>query len=289
MIHQIRNPALGAAPKGAKSGPGGRPQGCEIRNGIPAPTACPILAVCAFLAACVLASLAGCHRPPIPPKVVHCLASAEEIDRVHSVAFIELDSPAEFRDIAHEASRAVLEAIQARKRFQLRLVSRETPVVRDHLPPDGQPLALADLAALRRQLNADGLIIGTLRDFQPYPRMKMSLRLNLIDARRATVLWTVDDVWDSTERKTAERVERYFGSQQSDEFRPADWRLALMSPKAFEGFMAFEAASTLPMPVEIAEPVPPVAPRRPAVPASRPSVPLAVPPPASSQPASEGG
>jgi hypothetical protein len=85
-----------------------------------------------------------------------------------------------------------------------------------------------------------------MSDFRPHPRMQMGLSLRLLDLKRGQLAWAVDHVWDTTDKAVEKRIERYFNDQIRSGYEPMDSRLIMISPKAFEKFIAYEVAETLP-------------------------------------------
>jgi hypothetical protein len=162
------------------------------------------------------------------------------------VVFIPLESSQEDSDVAAGLTQEVFQAVQARQLFRLEMLDRRDERF-ETLPRLGrQAASLKDLATLRNTLKCNAVLFGTLERFQSYPRIQTGLYLQLIDLRRGRLLWGVDNTWDSTEKRTQRRIEEFFGHNLARDYQPANWQLALMSPAAFNKFVAFEAAQTLP-------------------------------------------
>jgi hypothetical protein len=173
--------------------------------------------------------------------------SPRSLASIHRVVLVEL--PADWRQprTAADMTEALFRAIQARQRFQVDVVSREDPVCRD-LPLDlFGPLSMQDLHDLREGLGCDAVLLGRLSDVRPHPQMQIGLHLRLLDLRDGRLVWGGNHIWDSTEKATQVRMERYFESEMRSGYEPADWRVLMMSPRAYQKFVAFEAAGTLPV------------------------------------------
>ena len=62
------------------------------------------------------------------------------------------------------------------------------------------------------------------------------------------LLWAVDHVWDSTAKDTQEAVRAFYSDQVAHGRSDFQWQLAAVSPRAFQRYVAWETARTLPSP-----------------------------------------
>ena len=74
----------------------------------------------------------------------------------------------------------------------------------------------------------------------------MSLTLKLVDTRSGQLLWAFEDVWDSGDKTVERRMQNYFKNQMRTGYEPINWQILVTSPLAFNGFVAWEVAKTLP-------------------------------------------
>ena len=211
-------------------------------------TATALLCLAILLAAGML--LTGCQGepkgPPPKPPIGYFVSSTEAIESLHRVVFIPLESTDEDSDVAAGLTQDIFQAIQARQLFRLEMLDRKDERF-ETLPRLGrQAASLKDLGALRNTLKCNAVLFGTLERFQSYPRIQTGLYLQLVDLRHGRLLWGVDNTWDSTEKWTQHRVEEFFKHNLAPDYQPANWQLALMSPAAFNKFVADEVAQTLP-------------------------------------------
>ena len=200
-----------------------------------------------FLAA---AAVLGCgQRDPAgpPPKTINYeLHLPEALSHLTRVAMVELSSAYDDQQTASDTTEALAEAIASRNLFEVKVIHKDDPVwERIPRPGENKP-SLADLRDMRQAFRCDAIVIGSIRNFQPPPRMQMRVRLRMLDLRDANMIWSVDQLWDSTDEPTARRMEEYFEDQQREGMEPLEWRLALISPLTFEKFVAHEVARTLP-------------------------------------------
>ena len=104
---------------------------------------------------------------------------------------------------------------------------------------------LDQILAIRETLKCDGVLIGTITEFRPYPHMVVGLRLKLLDLRDGQLLWALEQVWDSADKTTENRIKSYFKSEKRSGFAPLHERLASVSSLEFIKFVSYEVAETL--------------------------------------------
>ncbi len=202
-----------------------------------------------ILATVLAAVTGGCgthEKRPIVPAVNSYLSSQEDLGAIRTVAMLELaEEPAE-AGVAGDLTQNLADAIRQKRLFHLDVVGRDEDVYR--LMPIGKvagPLTLRELSDIRNTLGCDAVLLGVVTNFKPYPHMQLGLRLRLIDLRKGQLVWAVDNVWQAGQRSMEERMADYYRDSLAREYQPLDWRLALLSPKAFEGFVSYETAQTL--------------------------------------------
>jgi hypothetical protein len=146
--------------------------------------------------------------------------------------------------VAEGMTTALFQALQAKQLFHVTLASAPDAGSLDLQ----KPFSLKDLARLRQATGADAVLVGTVRSFDPYPRMHLGLYLRLLDLRDSRVIWAVDHLWDATDKATQKRMEKYFSEQSGDRWEPLQWRLATIGPAVMQQFAAYEAVATLSSP-----------------------------------------
>lgn len=219
------------------------------------------------IACCLLPlvlSSCGHSEPPPEEQIGFYVSSQRDVLRTKRAMLVELRSNSDCpSEIPPDMTKSLAEAIQRLGLFQVDVLKRDTPACRD-LPLDRDTLTLQELALVRQTLACDAVILGEVTQFQSHPRMQLGLKLRLLDLRNGKLVWGIDHTWDGTRRATQYRIQQYFQKEVRD-YEPLNWEFVVNSPRAFEQFVAWDAASTLPsryvpMPVPAAPQAPPARP-----------------------------
>jgi hypothetical protein len=191
-----------------------------------------------------MAALCGCSAPPAP--VCSYLSSPAELHRINRAALLELGDDSSHPFVAKEITEDLLRALQERRLFRVELLRSTDPGFGAiTLRPDGR-FTLQEMKQLRELLDCDAVLVGSLSSFQQFPRMQMGLRLTLLDLRNGKVIWSVDNVWDTRDRDVERRIKEFFDDRMAHRYEPVNWQIANVSTSAFEKFVAYEVAQTLP-------------------------------------------
>lgn len=212
------------------------------------PRRIPLSRTAAVAAAGLAALLAGCMASPHGHggwKVyVHPTLASHPPARV---VFLPLYNETDFPNMEEGLAEELCRAIQRRHLFHL-----EMPVqpLQDEgaLPAlNAKTFTLKEVAEMRRALGgADAVLIGGVNRAQPFPRMRVGLCLRLLDLRNARLLWAVGGGCDATDQRTQRCIETFFKRELGSGAEPFEWQLATVSPRAFQKFVAWEVAGTLP-------------------------------------------
>ncbi len=83
--------------------------------------------------------------------------------------------------MSNDITEALFQSFQKKQVFGLTIVRQRDPLWKSlQLEPD-TTYSLEQMAAVRQTLKCDGVLIGTITEFKPYPHMTVGLRLKLID------------------------------------------------------------------------------------------------------------
>lgn len=199
-------------------------------------------------AALAMAAAAGCQKTAkVEPAIPHYLQSPQALADIRRVVLIE-PAPGEFPPgVVKDLTVSLGRAMGSRQVFQVDVVSVDDPALAG-IGADGRCPTLEQMQRLRQACRCDAVMIASLVNFHPYPRMQMGLRVQLLDLRSGQLVWSVDHTWDGSEEATAKRIQQYHTTRTKGACQPLEWRVALVSPKAFGEFVAADVARALPSP-----------------------------------------
>lgn len=195
-----------------------------------------------------LAAVAGCLDFGGSRRLVvgHDLPHPGELRRINSVAFVELAHDERNPVVAESLTQAVAQSLKDTRLFRVRLIRRDDPVCHDLDFADPHTFSMEQLLVVRRALQADAVLCGSMKHFQPYPRMRVGVYLAMIDLDKGSFVWGVDHRWDTTDKATQKRMARFYSENVGADDNPDGWRTGLVSPALFAKFVAHEVARTLP-------------------------------------------
>jgi len=195
--------------------------------------------------AAMIVLAAGCKRET-RTQIGFYMAPGGIPAEITRVAFVPMTNLSEFPTATDGMGAALAQAVQATKLFHFEVASPAdslcTCLPRD---PKGQ-FSLKQLSELRRSLACDAILVGAVTQFEPYPHMQGGLYLRLVDVRTGRLIWSVDHVWDTADEKVRKRIQAFFEHELGKTDDPLKWRLATVSTQAFDRYVAFEVAETLP-------------------------------------------
>jgi hypothetical protein len=184
---------------------------------------------------------------PQPPRTGHYYINPRaNFPTVGRVVLLELDNLSARQEISEILTQVLADELGKRHLFSIQKVMRSDHVWQSLNLDNMKAHTLDDLAAARQTLGTDAVIFGSIQRYMPFPNLQMSLNLKLIDTRSGQLLWAFEDVWDSSDKAVEQRMQVYFSEQMRTGYEPMDWKILITSPRAFERFVAFEVAQTLP-------------------------------------------
>jgi hypothetical protein len=189
----------------------------------------------------------GCrtHSASDPVSGYYYLNPNKKLTDVGRVAIIELDNDSSYPQISTDITGSLYQALQKKHVFGLTLVRQNDPSWRSLQLQQDSTYTLEQIMAIREALKCDGILLGTVTEFRPYPHMAVGLRLKLLDLRDGQLMWALEQVWDSADKTTEKRIKSYFKSEKRSGFAPLHEDLAAVSPLEFIKFISYEVAGTL--------------------------------------------
>lgn len=205
---------------------------------------CKSLAAVLALTVCLTL---GCEsrRADKPAADFYYLNPNKKLTTIGRVAIVELENDSSYPDISADITGSLFRALQKRQVFGLTIIRRDDPSWRG-LQLDGESTYNLDqIRAIHETLKCDGVLIGTVTEYKPYPHMAVGLRLKLLDMRDGRLLWALEQIWDSSDKTTRARTKDYFKAEKGTGFEPLNEQLAAVSPIEFLKFVSYEVADTL--------------------------------------------
>jgi len=223
------------------------PEMSHFRNCISPLTSCVRNAIQFMVSLFLAIALTGCqaHRSSVPAANYYYLAPDKDVSAVVRVALVELGNDSSYPQIAAEVTEALYQAMQKKQVFGLTVVRRNNPAWRSLQLETNSTYTLEQLVTIRRTLKCDGILLGTITHFRPYPHMAIGLRLKLLDLKDGQLLWALEQIWDTADKTTEQRIKSYFQRQMRSDFEPLREKLVAISSLRFMQFVAYEVAQTL--------------------------------------------
>jgi len=135
--------------------------------------------------------------------------------------------------------------LQKKQIFGLTVVRHDDPQWRGLQDNIDSLQALKKLLALRETLKCNGLLVATVTEYQPYPRLVVGLRLKLLDLTDGQLLWGLEQVWDTADKSIERRIKHYFKNEQRSGVASLREELVIISSLRFAKFVAYEVVDTL--------------------------------------------
>ena len=192
--------------------------------------------------------LSGCHTrsiPSVPAANYYYRNPDKYLSNIGRTAIVELDNDSSYPQISSDITGSLYQALQKRQVFGLTLIRQDDPAWRSLQIQHDSGHTLEQLLAIRDALKCDGLLLGTVTEYRPYPHMTVGLRLKLLDLRDGRLVWALEQVWDSSDKAMEKRTKDYFKSEKREGFAPLNEKLAAVSPIEFIKFVSYEIAGTL--------------------------------------------
>jgi hypothetical protein len=199
-----------------------------------------------MLFALLLVALSGCHSRILfePGADCYYLNPDKQLSSVGRVAFIQLDNNSSYPQISSDMTQAIFLTLQKKQLFGLTVIDQDSPAWRSLQLDLDVPYDLEQLSAMRGTLKCDAVLTGTVTEYKPYPHMAIGLRMKLLDVSDGQLLWALEQVWDSSDKKTERSIRRYFESRMRSGSSPLSEQLAIVSSLEFIRFVAHEVAQT---------------------------------------------
>ncbi len=191
--------------------------------------------------------LTGCVSPNSYQQSAnhYYLNPDKDLSNIGRTALIELANDSSFPQMSSDVTESLFQALQKKQLFGLTLV-RQNDLAWQSLQMELiTTYSFEQLAAMRKTLKCNAVLVGTITGFKPYPHTFIGLRLKLIDLTDGQLLWALEQVWDTTDKTTEERIKNYYSRRNIVGFTIMEDELGTVSSLKFVKFVAHEVAETL--------------------------------------------
>lgn len=194
--------------------------------------------------------VSGCSKiawnPIQEPRGHYFLDPQTQFSKVCRVALLEPYNESIPLEVSGLLAQSLVGELGKKHLFSLRRIDRSDPVW-DNLNLDQAAAgSFEDMVLIQEQLNVDAIIFGTIKRYESFPRMMVGLNLKMMDVRQGRLVWAIEQVWDSTDKQVELRMRRFYKNQMRSGYEPLNWQVLNTSPRAFNKFVAYEVALTLP-------------------------------------------
>lgn len=189
--------------------------------------------------------LTGCKsHGPKEPCAMYYLNPAKDLRTIGKTTLVDLANDSAYPQISFDMTEALFQALQKKQCFGLTIVGMDDPVWRSLLLGLNTNYTYEQLSVIRRTLKSNAVLVGTVTGYKPYPNMFIGLRLKLIDLSDGQLIWALEQVWDSTDKKTEDRIKDFYGHCiLFDE--SLEEKLGTISSLKFIKFVAYETSDAL--------------------------------------------
>jgi hypothetical protein len=197
-----------------------------------------------LLGPCVLALLfSGCSRNGTASSSSHNVS--KNLAAVKSLCLVELQNKTAYPPVSQDVTESLYQSLQKKQRFALSLLKQSDAAWATlEIRPDA-PYTLEQLLETHKLLGTDTILTGTVTSYSPYPHMAIGLKLKLIDLRTGQTIWTIEQIWDASDKSTQERIKKYFEQKLRSEYSPIGEQLANLSSINFIRFVTYEVIETM--------------------------------------------
>jgi hypothetical protein len=198
------------------------------------------------------ALICGCEADDgnAPMEKSFYLNPYKDVHSLGRVTLVELENLSDYPNVPSEMTTALHLALQKKQIFGLNVLREDDPLCRSLRQKLSSLDGLKQIGTMRESLKSDAVLIGTITQYQPYPRMTIGLRLTLLDLTDGDVLWGLEQIWDSGDSSTRKRISYWSSAASLQE------ELVVMSSLNFCKFVAYEAAQTFELVKPAEQPVP---------------------------------
>ncbi|MBN1796290.1 MAG: hypothetical protein JW804_06425 [Sedimentisphaerales bacterium] len=190
--------------------------------------------------------MTGCvvSRAPVPIADYYYLNPDASLASIGKVALVPLKNMSVYPQIAPDVTKALFEEIQKRQRFSLKVVPPDDTAWKSLQLDLDSKYEPGQLPLAAKTLNCDAIMTGTITEYTPYPHLALGLRLKIIRCSDGQLLWAFEQIWDTADKKTENRIKKYISKNTRSSYESLNEQLVSLSSIKFTKFVANEVAST---------------------------------------------
>ena len=195
----------------------------------------------------IIIFLLGCSIDRAQPQTngYYYLNPNKKDINISRVAIVELGNDSDYSQIAADMTNALFESMQKKQLFGLTVVRKRDEVWKSLQLDSDTTYSYKQMNSIREMINCDGVLVGTITEFKPYPHMTIGLRLKLMDLKDGQLIWAIEQVWNSSDKYTQKKVKKYLENEKDSSQISLNKRLASISPLEFIKYISYETAETL--------------------------------------------
>jgi hypothetical protein len=188
------------------------------------------------------AVLGGCGLIPSPPRklpVNHFLSDPRDFDTVRRVMVLPFHESYGVHANSPQVREAFVNELAKLGRFEVVPLpdrASEHEDINDSLTRGR--LSTDALVTLSTRYQVDGVLIGSITSYRPYPPINLGLRLQLISLHSGRTVWAADGLYDSNDALILEDLQHYAGSFAAAEASMHGWELNLLAPRKYAAYVA---------------------------------------------------
>ena len=190
----------------------------------------------------------GCRiiQPVEMPSGHYYLNASTNFHQIGKVVLLELDNHSTHQEQSLAFSQALADGLGKKHLFSIRLIGREDPAWQMLELDSINRYTNEQLADIRETLGTDALVFGAINRYSSYPFFLIGVHLKMVDLQEGRIVWALEEVWDSTDKSTEQRMRQFFEDQMRTGYQPMNWQVLETSPRYFNKFVAYEITQTLP-------------------------------------------
>lgn len=171
----------------------------------------------------------------------------KDVQTIGRVALIEVKNPSMVYFVSADVSEVLFQEIQKKQIFGITYIPKDDDqLLRLQMETDSN-YSFEQLELMQKTFKCDAVLTGTITEYKPYPHMILGLRLRLIDLSDGQLLWAMEQVWDTTDKTTRNRIEAFYSPKRVSLYTDGDLKgqLGVVSSLKFFKFVAHEVSQTL--------------------------------------------